>query len=66
MTRTAQPWTAALVAALAIGSSATARAQRHPHYDDRDTLAWFTTFAAAKEAARKADKLIFVEVGTKT
>jgi hypothetical protein len=44
----------------------TALAQRHPHFDDKGTLQWHTTFAAAKEAARKADKLIFVEVGAKT
>lgn len=66
MSKTGQPWTAALVAALAISSATLARAQRHPHYDDRGTLPWFTTLAAAKEAARKADTLIFVEVGTKT
>ena len=45
---------------------ATGAAQKHPHYNDGGTLAWFTTFAAAKEAARKVDKLIFVEVGAKT
>jgi hypothetical protein len=45
---------------------AAAAAQKHPHYNDGGTLAWFTSFAAAKEAARKADKLIFVEVGAKT
>ncbi|MEQ1632626.1 MAG: thioredoxin family protein [Planctomycetota bacterium] len=38
-------------------------AQRHPHFDDGGTLAWQTTFAAAKEAAAKADKLIFVQYG---
>ena len=43
-----------------------AAAQKHPHYNDGGTLPWFTTFAAAKEAARKADKLIFMEVGAKT
>ena len=46
--------------------SGLAVAQRHPLYDDKGTLAWSTTFSAAKEAAKKADKLIFVEVGTKT
>ncbi|HEU4420632.1 MAG TPA: hypothetical protein VFT55_16960 [Planctomycetota bacterium] len=45
---------------------AAAAAQKHPHYNDGGTLAWFTTFAAAKEAARNADKLIFMEVGAKT
>ncbi|HEX6811031.1 MAG TPA: hypothetical protein VF384_05340 [Planctomycetota bacterium] len=45
---------------------ATAAAQKHPHYNDGGALTWFTSFAAAKEAARKADKLIFVEVGANT
>jgi len=38
-------------------------AQRHPHFDDGGTLSWHTTLAAAKEAAKKADKLVFVEYG---
>jgi hypothetical protein len=41
-------------------------AQRHPHFDDQGTLAWHTSIDAAKAAARAADKLILVEVGTKT
>ena len=45
---------------------AAAAAQKHPYFDDQGTLAWSTTFAAAKEAAKKADKLILVEVGAKT
>ena len=44
----------------------TALAQRHPLYDDKGTLAWHTKLAEAKAAAAKADKLILVEVGTKT
>lgn len=44
---------------LAIGCPA----QKHPHFDDGGALQWQTTFAAAKEAAKKADKLIFVEYG---
>ena len=43
-----------------------ATAQRHPHFDDKGTLAWHTSMDAAKAAARAADKLILVEVGTKT
>ncbi len=43
-----------------------ALAQRHPLYDDKGTLAWHTKLADAKAAAAKADKLILVEVGTKT
>jgi len=56
----------ATIILLAATFLATGAAQKHPHYNDRGTLAWFTTFAAAKEAARKADKLIFMEVGAKT
>ena len=42
---------------------AAAAAQKHPHFDDKGTLVWFTTFAAAKEAAQKQDRLILVEYG---
>ncbi|HZN37664.1 MAG TPA: hypothetical protein VFD82_02615 [Planctomycetota bacterium] len=42
---------------------AAAAAQKHPHFDDKGTLVWFTTFAAAKEAATKQDRLILVEYG---
>ena len=38
-------------------------AQKHPHFDDGGALQWQTTSASAKEAAKKADKLIFVEYG---
>ena len=40
-----------------------AAAQKHPHFDDGGTLVWHTKLAAAKEAAQKADRLIFVEYG---
>jgi hypothetical protein len=53
-------------AVLATFLTGPASAQKHPHYDDQGTLQWHTTFAAAKEDARKADKLIFVEVGATT
>lgn len=58
------PLAITLLLSASLGAGATA--QRHPHFDDKGTLQWHTTFAAAKEAARKADKLIFVEVGAKT
>ncbi len=49
---------------LALGLLATTSpAQKHPHFDDGGALQWQTTLAAAKEAAKKADKLIFVEYG---
>ena len=36
---------------------------RHPYFDDRGTLDWYTTFAHAKAAARAAGKMIFIELG---
>ncbi|HEX5052157.1 MAG TPA: hypothetical protein VFZ65_10315 [Planctomycetota bacterium] len=59
-----QPWTVAIAALLAFGGSA--QAQRHPHFDDHGTLAWHTKLANCQQAARQADKIIFVEVGAKT
>jgi hypothetical protein len=45
---------------------ATLTAQRaHPHFDDGGTLPWYKTFAEAKAAAKKADRLILVEYGRK-
>jgi hypothetical protein len=38
-------------------------AQAHPHFDDGGALQWQTELAAAKAAAKKADKLIFIEYG---
>lgn len=57
-----QPWIG--VAALALCGSGLA--QRHPHFDDRGTLEWHTRLADSQQAARKADKIVFVEVGAKT
>ncbi|MBL9076984.1 MAG: hypothetical protein JNL08_05745 [Planctomycetes bacterium] len=54
----------ALVASLlTLTGAAIAAPQKHPHFDDRGTLAWHTTLAAAKAAARAEDKLILVEYG---
>lgn len=62
-----QSWLAAITTVLVVaGSASSANAQRHPHFDDGGTLVWQTTLAAGQEAARKADKIIFVEVGAKT
>jgi hypothetical protein len=44
---------------------ATAAPQGHPHFNDGGTLSWYTKLADAKAAAKKADKLIFVEFGRK-
>jgi hypothetical protein len=38
-------------------------AQAHPHFNDGSTLSWYSTLAEAQAAAKKADKLIFVEYG---
>lgn len=38
-------------------------AQRHPHFDDKGALEWYTTFAAAKAAAKQQNKFIFIECG---
>lgn len=40
-------------------------AQAHPHFNDGGTLSWYKTLAEAQAAAKKADKLIFVEYGRK-
>ena len=45
--------------------AADAAAQGHPHFDDGGTLKWSTKFAEAKAAAKKQDKLVFVEYGRK-
>ena len=37
--------------------------QAHPHFNDRGTLHWFTSFADAQEAARRDGKRIFIEFG---
>ena len=62
-----QAWTVTIATLLVVvGSARSAQSQRHPHFDDGGTLAWQTTLAAGQEAARRADKIIFVEVGAKT
>lgn len=35
----------------------------HPHFDDRGTLSWFTSWRAARAAAETEKKLIFIEMG---
>jgi hypothetical protein len=36
---------------------------RHPHFDDRGTLAWHTHWKDALAAARAGKKKIFIELG---
>jgi hypothetical protein len=35
----------------------------HPHFDDRGTLAWHTSWKAASERAKAEGKLVFIELG---
>lgn len=56
----------AVVLAAVLATGARASAQRHPHFDDRGTLAWQTKLADGQRAARQADKILLVEVGAKT
>lgn len=35
----------------------------HPHFDDRGTLRWYTSFADAKAEAAATGKRIFIEFG---
>ena len=36
---------------------------RHPHFDDRGTLDWHTSFVEAQEVAKKEKKRLFIEIG---
>jgi len=36
---------------------------RHPHFDDRGAVSWFTTLADALVAAKAANKKVFIEYG---
>ncbi|MEO6594263.1 MAG: hypothetical protein ABIP94_05880 [Planctomycetota bacterium] len=53
----------ALIPLLAGAALAGATPQGHPHFDDGGALSWHKTLADAKAAAKKADKLIFIEYG---
>jgi len=35
----------------------------HPHFDDKSTLAWHTELKKAQAAARKENKVVFIEFG---
>jgi hypothetical protein len=37
--------------------------RKHPHFDDRGTLDWHTSFAEAQAEAKKAGKRLFIEIG---
>ena len=51
---------------LAAAMPVPAMAQAHPDLNDGGTLPWFKTLAEAEAAAKKADKLIFIEFGRPT
>ncbi len=36
---------------------------RHPHFDDRGAVAWYTTLADALVVARAEKKKVFIEYG---
>ncbi|MBI5431694.1 MAG: thioredoxin family protein [Planctomycetes bacterium] len=38
-------------------------ARRHPHFDDQGTLDWYTTWADAAAAAKRENKLVFIDMG---
>ena len=37
--------------------------RKHPHFDDRGTFDWNTSYAEAQASARKEGKRLFVEIG---
>lgn len=37
--------------------------RKHPHFDDRGTLDWHTSFAEAQTTARAEGKRLFIELG---
>jgi len=43
--------------------STTQPKRKHPHFDDRGTLDWHTTFAEAKAEAERDQKKLFIDVG---
>ena len=52
-----------LAALTLLANAAIAAPQGHPHFQDGGTLSWHQTLAAAKAAAKAADKMILVEYG---
>ena len=37
--------------------------RKHPHFDDRGTLDWHTSFAGALKEAQRDKKRLFIEIG---
>jgi hypothetical protein len=55
--------TAGVCVLAVLAGAAVAAPQGHPHFNDGGTLAWHQTLAAAKTAAKAADRVILVEYG---
>jgi hypothetical protein len=54
---------AAAVLSLSVLALAGDAKTKHPHFDDKGTLHWFTKVADAQAAAKKQDRLVFIEYG---
>ena len=39
---------------------------QHPYFDDQGTLRWYDDLGAARSAAKREGKLVFVELGRET
>jgi len=37
--------------------------RKHPHFDDRGTLDWYTSFAEAQAEARRTGRKLFIDIG---
>ncbi len=37
--------------------------RKHPHFDDRGTFDWHTSFQEARERAQREGKHVFLEIG---
>jgi hypothetical protein len=37
--------------------------RKHPHFDDRSTFDWHTSFSEARAAAQNEGKRLFIEIG---
>jgi hypothetical protein len=37
--------------------------RKHPHFDDRGTLDWHTSFAEARATAEREGRHLFIEIG---
>lgn len=54
---------AAVLILVAGGAGAGDNARPHPHFEDGGVIPWYTSLAEARAAAKKQDKLVFIEYG---